>query len=108
MAEEKAPTRKIKAQRVHPQPEALKEWISDAVLYQLSEPVEWEGVENSGKTRWVIASAVIAPLSGAEVYLFPSNPNGEPLSMLEMPGSLRGTLQHEKALLSAGWEVAND
>lgn len=75
------------------------DWRSDAYLYRLSEP--YEG------TSYVIVSAVIVPITGAETYIFPAKEDGETISMIEMGGSFRGELNHKKALENAGYEVVS-
>lgn len=88
----------------------LDGWRGDARLYKLSKPVEydkpWKDNDHPAKkTNYVIVSAVIAMVSGAETYIFPSNEDGEPLDMTELEGSYRGGLSHKSALSSAGYEV---
>ncbi len=86
-------------------------WSSDARLYKLEPPANHEisgDYENTGLTEYVIVSAIIAPLVGAETYIFPANQDGETINMLEMEGSFRGGLDHEQALNNAGFEVKNE
>ena len=73
----------------------------DQRLYRMDPPLEGH--------EYVVASAVdqsnIRPLLGAEVYLFPSDENGEIQDWGELTGSLKGTMRHEDALENAGYEV---
>jgi len=68
------------------------------VLYEMKPPHKGH--------RYVVASAVIAPFSGAETYLFPADAQGEITDWDELPGSIRGTLEHGDAIEAAGYEVA--
>ena len=80
------------------------------VLWKLSEPVgydhDWKTNEPAGVTGYVITSAVVAMFTGPETYIFPADADGNVIDWGEMEGSLRGTLSHEAAILSAGWEIA--
>ena len=55
---------------------------------------------------YVIVSAVLAPYSGPETYIFPAAEDGRALSMLEMSGSFKGALDHAQALANAGYLIA--
>ena len=55
---------------------------------------------------YVIVSAVMAPYSGPETYIFPADEDGRALSMLEMSGSFKGALDHAQALANAGYLIA--
>ena len=84
-------------------------WNGDARLYRLSEPVPYGEEGEEGKTDHVIVSAVIAPYSGAETFIFPASgsddPRGFVISYGEMDGSYRGGLDHAEAIRNAGWEL---
>ena len=41
-----------------------------------------------------------------ETYIFPANKYGHVTDCLELKGSFKGALDHERALLNAGYEVA--
>ena len=73
----------------------LTGWQSSAKLWELSREVEDGYCEVT--TRFIITSKVIA-YSGPETYIFPSDPEGDPLSMLEMPGSMKGVVSHEESI----------
>lgn len=84
------------------------DWHSDARLYKLSEPIvehDWEG-NVKGMYTYVIVSAVDAFGTGDETYIFPSDENGEPVHMLELAGSFKGSQDHAKALRNAGYVIA--
>jgi len=82
----------------------------DARLYKLSEPVSYEVYDadcgrTTVETSHVIVSAVIAPFTGPETYIFPADESGAVLNWAELEGSYRGGLSHETALRYAGFEV---
>ena len=80
-----------------------------AHLYKLSEPVTFDYDWNTGmdtkNTNYVVVSEANIPYSGSETYIFPADKDGEVLSWLELKGSFRGELNHERALQNAGYEV---
>lgn len=55
--------------------------------------------------QYVIVSAANVPMSGPETYIFASNKAGEIVDWLELEGSFKGDLNHEKALKNAGYKV---
>lgn len=86
----------------------LSNWYGDARLYKLSEPHAHYTWDNEEKFYdYVIVSAVVAPISGAETYIFPAAgiDADSPVSFSEMPGSSRGTLDHAKVLSDIGYEI---
>ena len=84
----------------------LVTFTGDARLFELSEAVSTEAYpESDATTRFVVVSAVSAPFSGPETYIFPANRDGKVLSWGEMTGSFRGGLDHVEALRGAGFEV---
>jgi hypothetical protein len=73
-------------------------------LWRLSEPL----VDEVGKGfNYVVTSAVNAPFSGSgpETYIFPADTTGKVLDWLELPGSFRGALDHERAIRGAGYSI---
>jgi hypothetical protein len=80
----------------------LAHWKSDARVYELSEP--FNGFE------LVIVSAVDALFSGPETYIFgatvESLEENRAADYLELDGSFRGALDHERALRNAGYSPA--
>jgi hypothetical protein len=91
----------------------LQGWVSDARLYSLSEPIEWhtyndEGEEETRTATHVVVSAVNAPYSGPETYIFPAMDTGKTLNMLELSGSFRGELNHALALKNAGYDIEGE
>ena len=69
----------------------------NASLYRLTPPLQ--------KHKYVIVSAVVAPYSGAETYIFPANKQGEVTDWGELEGSFRGSLDHLTALENAGYDI---
>lgn len=43
--------------------------------------------------------------SGPETYIFPADKTGEIVNWSELDGSFKGGLDHEQALVNAGFEV---
>lgn len=85
----------------------LQEWRSEAHLYRLDPPAPYGwGDEPRPTTDHVIVSAVFAPFSGEETYIFPATAAGEAIEMGEMDGSFRGGLDHKRALQEAGYKIA--
>ena len=82
------------------------EWMSDAALYKLSQPVSFHRLasEEEETTGYVIASAVVAPFSGPECLVFPANEKGEAYNMIEIGGQ-RGTMSHAEVLGAMGFEI---
>ena len=76
-----------------------KGFIGDARLYRLTAPLE--GYD------YVVVSALSFNDSGAidETYIFGSDDEGNVLNWGELPGSLRGTLDHAEVLREAGYEI---
>lgn len=88
----------------------LSGFTGSAKLWSLSEEVPYgfqkdDSVE-CNKTKYVATSATDVMLSGAETFIFPTDENGSVLDWSEMEGSFRGSLNHEQAILNAGWEIS--
>lgn len=80
------------------------------LLYKLDPPLEWMGwgedeEDQPQSTEYVIVSAVDAPLSGPETYIFAADAEGNITDWGELEGSYRGGFDHEQALAGAGYEV---
>jgi hypothetical protein len=79
-------------------------------LYDVNPPVEYHKAGEYDKplyTWFVVVSAVIAPYTGAETYIFPADAEGQVIDWGELNGSYRGGLSHETALKNAGYEVTS-
>lgn len=87
----------------------LEGFQGDARLYHLSEPVgydfDFETDAFRHETEYVVSSAAVT-YDGPETYLFPADSKGKVLDWGELPGSFRGSLDHEKALDKAGFSLA--
>lgn len=85
----------------------LTDWQSDARLYQVTPPITYRhlGEDTLMPTDYVIVSAISAPLTGPETYMFPATEAGEAINHIELDGSFRGALDHELALVNAGYEL---
>lgn len=73
----------------------LDNFIGTAKLWVLSEPITYDEDE---ETEYVATSAVDAPYTGPETYIFPCDEQGNVLSWGELPGSFRGSLDHDQAI----------
>lgn len=79
-------------------------WKGDARLYSLSAPYsisDWklDGTETITQVRHVVVSGVTAFDTGQpETYVFASDPDGKVSSWSELPGSLRGKIDHDEAV----------
>lgn len=68
--------------------------VEPAIRYQ-----DWDGTKKKTcETHFVITSAADVIYSGPETYIFPANSLGEVTDWGELPGSLRGSLNHETAI----------
>jgi len=72
-------------------------WQGIAKLYSVDPPL--------GGFTHVIVSAVVAPFSGPETYIFGCDADGANVDYSELDGSYRGGLDHATALLNAGYEA---
>lgn len=89
-------------------------WSGEARVYMVDPPVEYEGGK---KTGYVIVSATTLPslpgyglLGYDETYIFPAHKDGDTFEVsdwMELDGSYRGELNHEQALLNAGYQIMN-
>lgn len=72
----------------------LDNFIGTAKLWVLSEPI----ADDEDETEYVATSAVDALYTGPETYIFPCDEQGNVLSWSELPGSFRGSLDHDQAI----------
>lgn len=91
-------------------------FMGEARLYELDPPLQWTDWNVDGDSdddriprsaRWVIVSAVVA-WGEPETYIFPAKKAGDSFeiaSWSELKGSFRGGLDHEAALVGAGYVV---
>jgi hypothetical protein len=93
----------------------LDDWRGDARLYKLSEPVEYEVYNEDDdegvieKTDFLVVSAAVAIDNGdLETFIFPADDDGRAMSMMHLPGSIVGVLNHQLALLQLGYVAPDD
>ena len=69
-------------------------------LYQLTPPL-------NGHDHVVVSAVDVSwPLgNGPETYIFAATEFGEITNYMDLPGSFRGALDHERALKNAGYEI---
>lgn len=79
----------------------LQGWRGDAALYELDPPLEIDG----GFFPHVVVSAVNAPFSGPETYIFKADKDGNVFDMGELDGSFRGERNHAKAIANMGYQI---
>ena len=85
----------------------LNDWRGDARLYELSQPVAYDGESSEPEhAHHVVVSAVNVTHSGPETFIFPARADGSVRDFGEMPGSFSGALDHERAIREAGWVLA--
>jgi hypothetical protein len=70
-------------------------------LYRLSD-------QDLSETGYVVVSAVVAPITGPETYVFSANETGEILDFSELEGSIRGVMDHEASLSAAGYTLTDE
>lgn len=81
----------------------LTGFYGDARLFRLDPPLRDDYRE--AEYEYVVVSAVVAPYSGPETYIFGADYKGEVVNWGELPGSFRGGLDHDAALSGADYEV---
>jgi hypothetical protein len=76
-----------------------------AALFKLMPPMVVADYDDTVETHeFVVVSAVNAPFSGPETYIFPADADGKVTSYGELEGSFRGSLDMWQALRNAGYE----
>lgn len=78
----------------------------EKALYELNPPTNRS--LDRGSARFVVVSAVNAPYSGAETYIFAADEYGNVIDWSELEGSYRGGYSHAHALEGAGYTVVKD
>ena len=84
--------------------EVNPEAIATQLLWNVHPPVRYGcDYENDdapeGETAYVVTSATNVMFTGTETYIFPCTETGEILDWSELPGSFRGGLNHERAIM---------
>ena len=100
----------------------IKRWRSktgaDARLYKLvhpapnvsNDPNRLDDEDTFGETiesEYVVVSAAHT-YSGPETFIFPADATGKVTDWSELPGSITGEINHEKALRNVGYEVSHE
>ena len=87
-------------------------WRGHTKMYRLDPPATYQTYTwffkrglRVKKTSYVIVSAIKDGPEGEETFIYPCDCYGNDKGPIEMRGSLRGTLDHEKVLLAAGYLV---
>lgn len=78
-----------------------------AFLFKISPPMKSWSEKKFEYWRYVVVSAVVAPFSGPETYIFPADKEGNVDCWLELDGSQRGTMSHREVLEDLGYVVKN-
>ena len=76
-------------------------WAGDARLYKLSEEVTVKpDIEYPIRvtTEYIVVSAVEFGDNEKQTYIFPADEDGHPLDMMHLKGSIKGSLDHTKAI----------
>lgn len=87
----------------------MTDWRADAALYKVDPPLEgyeYVVVSAADLTDRYNSGYYSTPRSmQIETYIFGADEGGEVESYLELPGSMKGTLDHAEALRDAGYEA---
>jgi hypothetical protein len=81
----------------------LSGFAGSARLWQTSEPFSypddnWRDEEDARGTTTYVVSSAASTFGGPETYLFPADADGNVVDWLELSGSFRGALDHERAI----------
>lgn len=74
----------------------------DAALYLVNPPLRSDWDDKA--YEFVVVSSVVT-YSGPETFIFGADNEGEVQDWAELPGSLKGVLDHEQALEGAGYSI---
>ena len=91
--------------------QAPGEWRGNAKWFRVEPPLQSASYDFDSESEVmheyadVILSAAVVMFTGPETYIFPANEQGEIQSWIDLDGSQRGTLSHEKVLADLGYEV---
>jgi hypothetical protein len=79
------------------------------VKYANFEEVDGKDILTFHEARYIVTSAVIVKgsglLSGPQTYAFVSDADGRVLFWADLPGSIRGILDHERVIRDMGYEI---
>jgi len=82
----------------------LKAWFVRELMGYAGKAVLFRCEPGGPLPDHVVVSAVVV-WGCPETYIFAADPNGEVTGWGELPGSFRGSLDHETALRNAGYEI---
>lgn len=82
--------------------------IVQQTLYRLNPPITWTDYlyDTERESEHVFVSAANVLFSGPETYIFPCDETGKVTDWGELHGSLKGVLDHEAALETAGYTIS--
>ena len=80
----------------------------DQRLYRLEPPITYFRGRTEVVCPYVIVSAVARAFEDDETFVLPANRAGEILGLRELPGSLYGECNHERALTEAGYQLQKE
>jgi len=85
----------------------LTDWKGDAALYRLDPPLEGNEyvVVSAADMRGRSSFFDMPEVMKIETYIFGATEDGEVADYMELPGSMKGTLDHAEALRDAGYEI---
>lgn len=90
-------------------PRGTRSMIGAQAIYKFDPPLPTSSYDEdeSGTTTYALVSASNVMFSGPEVYLFAYNDPEDfgPVSWMELPGSQKGTLSHEKVISDLGYTI---
>ena len=77
--------------------------VAEQKLWKVTPAVKYSHYDDDSnqtlvETSYVVTSATVAIFSGPETYIFPANENSDILDWMELSGSYRGGLDHDKAI----------
>lgn len=64
----------------------------------------WQILWETEEGNFIVSSASVVQ-GEPETYLFPADPDGTIKDWLELDGSFKGDLDHERAIRQAGYEI---
>ena len=90
-----------------------EDWQGTAYLFKVDPPMKydepWDDSDPPAKeTEYVVASAVVAMMTGAETYIFATDAEGNVIDWGELEGSGRGFLDPDQAIRNAGYNVLRE
>lgn len=73
---------------------------ADQRLYSLSEPYDVKSWADGTVERTIthVVTSAVSTYSGPETYLFAADEEGDVIDWMELPGSFRGSLDHDAAI----------